>query len=289
MTEKRKFNADEEEKAEAELAAAITAAKEAPADEDISGLGGKDGHAVLHFEIKPSTAPAQYANQKLPSEKPLVFFYLAIRGLGETPRLLLAEAGVEYTHLASPMNEPQSLSLEWRERSPNGLTPTISGFGIPRSAPVAQSSTIVRFLGRRLGMEGEDWLRADTLFFTAKDMAGKKSQVLEGSGEDGAKDASALARRCLAMLADMPDPADDGSAINYGQMQLFNFLSGCDESKPGCVASLLPELDAFTKAMAARPRIADYLASNMRFPNVNESYQYVGGPLSRAHFRGAKS
>ena len=81
---------EDEETAEAEIAAAIAAAKSAPADEEIGGLG--DGTAMVHFEVK-GTPAKQYKSGQKRGEKPLVFLYLCIRGLGETPRMMLAEAG----------------------------------------------------------------------------------------------------------------------------------------------------------------------------------------------------
>ena len=87
---KRSFEADEDA-AEAEIAAAIAAAAAADADEEISGLGS--GSAMVHFEVPGAAAP-QYAKLgagRKAGEKKLVFMYLCIRGLGETPRLMLAE------------------------------------------------------------------------------------------------------------------------------------------------------------------------------------------------------
>ena len=199
MSMKRKADADEDA-AEAEVLAAIEAAKAAPADEKLAGLGS--GSAMVHFDIKGSKCK-QYKDPKQRGEKSLVFLYLCIRGLGETPRMMLAEAGAEYTHLASPMGEEQAVSCEWRKRSPNGLTPMLSGCGVPRAAPISQSRTIVRFLGSRLGMAGEDelaGLRADTLYETAKDLAGKSEEVLAGESSDGAKGARATAASTCARI-----------------------------------------------------------------------------------------
>ena len=276
----------EEDAAEAEIAAAIAAAKKAPLDEEISGLG--DGSAMVHFEVE-GTPCKQYRQARQRGEKPLIFLYLCIRGLGETPRLMLAEAGQEYTHLASPMGEEQALSCEWRKRSPNGLTPTLSGLGVPRAQPLAQSATIVRFLGRRLGMAGEtelDGLRADVLFETAKDLKSKKGEII-GTAADataGAKGPASTAERIMAMLGEMADPADEDAALNFGQIELLNLLFECDEAAPGCVKSLSPQLDAFRAAGAARPRIARYLSSPLRFPRFDAGYKYTSGPVKRSAF-----
>ena len=38
--------------------------------------------------------------------------------------------------------------------SANGLLPVMSGLGVPRSTPLCQSSSIIRFLAARYGMQG---------------------------------------------------------------------------------------------------------------------------------------
>merc|ERR1711879_335857 len=100
---KRKAD-DEDDIAETELAAAIAAAKTALADEEIDGLGS--GASSLHWTVRhDGPPPKQYKVGPQPGEQPLVFAYLAIRGLGETQRLLLAEAVAEYVNFAFTMAE----------------------------------------------------------------------------------------------------------------------------------------------------------------------------------------
>ena len=342
---KRKVEEDEDA-AEAEVAAALAAAAAAPPDEEIGGLG--DGTAMVAFEI-PGQKVKQYQAGRQSGEKSLILMYLCIRGLGETPRLMLAECGAAYTHLASPMGEPQAVSCEWRKRSPNGLMPMMSGLGVPRAKPISQSATICRYLAARFGMMGAtelDRARADTLYETAKDLKGKTGEIV-GTAEDateGAKGPTALATCIAAMLegarkavprtvqlyqvtrpqvdrrgvkstslstaprlpppaaptkyststyppcfapriAEMPDPADDSAALNYGQMELLNLLMQCDETSPGCVRKLHPSLEGFRASGVARPRIAAYLASPMRFPTfVSPTYRYTDGPVKRSSF-----
>jgi len=244
---------------------------------------------MVAFEI-PGQKVKQYQAGRQSGEKSLILMYLCIRGLGETPRLMLAECGAAYTHLASPMGEPQAVSCEWRKRSPNGLMPMMSGLGVPRAKPISQSATICRYLAARFGMMGAtelDRARADTLYETAKDLKGKTGEIV-GTAEDateGAKGPTALATCIAAMLEEMPDPADDSAALNYGQMELLNLLMQCDETSPGCVRKLHPSLEGFRASGVARPRIAAYLASPMRFPTfVSPTYRYTDGPVKRSSF-----
>jgi len=283
---KRKADEDEDV-AEMELAAAIKAAAEAPADEEIGGLG--DGTAMVHYEVV-GECPPQYKPGRQKGEKYLVLIYLCIRGLGETPRMMLAEVGASYTHLASPMGEDQAVSCEWRKRSPNGLTPMLSGLGVPRSQPLSQSGTIIRYLAGRYGMAGEselDVARADCLYQTVKDLGAKKSEIIEvaDAPTEGAKGPSVTAATIGAMREAMPDPSDAAAALNYGQIELLNLLLDLEEQAAGCVKALSPALDAFRAAGAARPRIAKYLASPLRFPAIVPGYRYKAGPVKRASFK----
>jgi hypothetical protein len=365
-------NDAEEMKAEAELQAALAAAAAAPPTERIGGLGEPGTRAMIAFDVKGVTPrPAQYAfadGGPRPGEKPLVLIYLAIRGLGETARLLLAEAGAAYTHLASPMGEPQHVACEWRQRSPNGLCPMLSGLGVPRASPISQSGTIVRFLSRRYGLAGRtelDGLRADVLYETAKDLAKCEDEIREMARgcvlDSGAKGPAALAGRIEKQLEIMPSPSDGAAALNFGQIevggtrrpitfampslactdathpspptsptphpppslteteyfftrrpacpmphapcpihanaraQLFTLLVRLDEYQPGLVGQLSPKLEAFRAAAAARPRIAAYLSSALRFPPTcaelgkrpgpgGWDYGYAEGRKQRATF-----
>ena len=129
-------------------------------------------------------------------------------------------------------------------------------------------------------------LRADVLFETAKDLKSKKAEIV-GTAADattGAKGPTATAENLAAMLDDMPEASNADAALNYGQIELLNLLIECDESEPGCVGKLSPALDAFRAAGAARPRIAEYLASPLRFPAIVPGYRYKAGPVKRSYF-----
>ena len=154
-----------------QIAAATKAAAVASQDNEVSGLGNSD--AVLHLKSNYSSLKTQYnTGIDESSEKPLLLTYFTVQGLGEVPKLILAEAGMPYEFIGIIGSEDQSLAMEWRSRSPNGLLPILSGAGIPRSSPISQSGAIIRFLARRLGMDGGDVVassRVDVLYETAKD------------------------------------------------------------------------------------------------------------------------
>lgn len=232
-----------------------------------------------------------------PAKKKLVLTYFAIQGLGEVPRLILAETGMAYESIAALGGEDQSIAMEWRSRSPNGLLPMLSGAGIPRSSPISQSGAIVRFLAKRLGMDGKDVLAstgADVLYETAKDLGGKTEVISSANPEKEysvAKGPFATGKRIEKMLVNMADPKDEGAALNYGQIQLLNVLLKCEVQRNGCVKENLGGvLDDFRINMENRVGLKAYLNSTARFPFTNgelggEGYTYSTGPLKRGEIK----
>jgi len=282
----------EESAAEAELVTARDLAEQAlksSPDEQITGLiiGGQPGNP-LHFSVQGSNA-SQYNNALAAGEKPLVLTYFAIQGLGEVPRLMLAEAGAAYSHLAMVGNEHAAAAAEWRKRSANGLLPVMSGLGVPRSTPLCQSSSIIRFLAARYGMQGSGQTAknaADVLFETAKDLHKHQADVVAMGAkevEGNAKGPWALAIRLESMIAAAPSVADPDAALTYGQLQLLHCLMMMEELKPGCVEHLSSKLEQFRAAAIQRSRIAKYLSSAVRFPSQDAQYNYKSGPIARKH------
>lgn len=299
---KRKFNTDrtvdqvDETKADAELIKATQAASSASPEELITGLGASQ--ATFYLKSKPTTTKLQYKTfSSNDDDKPLLLTYFAIQGLGEVPKLMLAEAETPYECIACMGGEDQSLALEWRTRAPNGLLPTLSGAGIPLSTPISQSGTIIRFLAKRLGMDGEgdaySSSMVDVLYETAKDLNGNKKEIAAVYPDPTAKDYSvakgpfATGKRLEKMLKGMSDPKDDNTVLNYGQIQLFQVLQCCEEWRSGCVKENLgEELDVFRLNMENRSGLKEYLNSSARFPLTKgeqggEGYVYANGPLKR--------
>ena len=246
----------------------------------------------------------------VPGSKPsdLILTYFAIKGLGEVPRLLLAEADVAYISVAVQGGEPPDVVGDWRAKSPNGLLPIATGLGVPRSSPISQSSSIIRFLARHFKLDGGDdeagKVRADVLFETAKDLGAKASEVVEATGAGDAETAAAkeaavakgpfaLALRLEALVA--PDPhrihcyRDDETPVTYGHLQLFRELAKI-EAKGGDLSRLSLALAAFKEHVANRKRIKAYLASPLCFPDTfgeigqEGGYAYASGPKKRSEF-----
>jgi len=288
---------DDEKKAEQEIETAIKASKAVSPDDIVSGLGPSDG--IIHIQYRPSKSPSQYKTSQLQDEKPLILTYFAIKGLGEVPKLMLAECGAHYDQIGVVGGEDQSVAMEWRKRSQNGLLPIMSGLGIPRATPISQSGAIIRFLADRFGMKGRsvhEAAMADVLYETAKDISDKVETVCSLNPEKDhsvAKGPFALAFRVVKMLESMPNPADGDAAVNFGQVQLFYVLMRCEARRTGCVKENLGEsLENFRLAMEKRSGIESYLKSKSCFPFTkgelgSKGYIYSSGPLRRGDITSA--
>lgn len=240
---------DDEKVAEFEIRAAREASINAPTGGTVTGLGPST--APLYLKIRPTHKPRQYSagpsakprNGNAEEEKPLLLTYFAIPGLGEAIRILLAEVGADYDHLAVVGGELQALAADWRARSPNGLLPTASGWGVPRAHPIGQSGAVLRYLARRCGLKGRtepEAARADALYECAKDMGRHEDEI---SAEDPERDMAAYklpfaaAARVEKTLSGMPDPSDRDAALNFGQIQLFALLRKCEIRRGGVRSS----------------------------------------------------
>lgn len=276
----------DERAAEAEIAAAVAASRSAAAAADaqpVTGLGPSP--APLYVEVRPAHKPAQYPGAVTSEgEKSPLLTYFAIPGLGEAIRLLLAEIGADYDHLAVAGGEEQAVAAEWRARSPNGLLPILSGWGVPRSEPIGQSGAILRHLAKRCGLAGSndvDAARADALYECAKDLGGHAELI---SSKDPEKDMTSYklpfvhAGRLEKMLTRMADPSDHDAALNFGQIELYNVLRKCELRRAGCVGENLSEaLDGFRKSVESRPGIASYLKSGASLPFTKGELGQEGG------------
>ena len=79
--------------------------------------------------------------------RPLELVYLTMRGLAEVPRLILEEAGLPYI---GSYHGRESFKL-LKPTLPLGRVPVL----LDNGEVIAQSSSIVRFLARKTGLDGK--------------------------------------------------------------------------------------------------------------------------------------
>ncbi|GJD50044.1 hypothetical protein OPKNFCMD_2780 [Methylobacterium crusticola] len=214
-----------------------------------------------------------------------LFYWPGIQGRGEFVRLALEEAGAPYVDVA-------------RE---DGTGPMMAGLDEPPRPPFAppylrdgdlvigQSAAILLYLGPRLGLVGEgeaDRIWTHQIQLTIADAVAEahdthhpiaSSLTYEDQRPEAARRAADFrAARIPKYLAWCErvleaNPAGPrwlvGAAPSYADLSLFQLVEGLAYAFPKATERALaraPKVVALHKAVAARPRIAAYLASERR-------------------------
>lgn len=224
-----------------------------------------------------------------------LFYWPTIQGRGEFVRLVFEEAGLPYVDVGRrPEGEGggRAAILKLLEDDLAGMPP----FAPPvlRVGPLrlAQTALICRYVAGKGGLlpPGEDdrW-RADALMLTVMDMvveAHDTHHPIAKSLYYEEQQAEALRRtptfielripklmgyfeRVLRTNAAGKGQALVGGAFSYVDLALFQLVAGLSYALPRSMAAIAPRLPrvmALHAAVAARPRIAAYLASPRRLP-----------------------
>lgn len=218
-----------------------------------------------------------------------LFYWPSIQGRGEFVRLALEEAGAEYVDVA---------------RAPGGmvrLAEVLDGHGErPPFAPpflrdgdlvVGQTAAILMYLGPRLGLAPDDeagrlWLHQIQL--TIADLVAEAHDTHHPVGADlyyedqqpeAARRAEGFRTTRIPAFLDWLEqilarnPAGPGhlvgAALTYADLSLFQVVAGLRYAFPRATERALartPRVLALHDAVARRPRIAAYLASERRLP-----------------------
>jgi glutathione S-transferase len=223
-----------------------------------------------------------------------LFYWPTIQGRGEFVRLVFEEAGLPYVDVA---RQPPSQG----GGVPALLKLLADGAGMPPFAPpvlrvgdfrIAQTALICRYVAARGGLlpanEDDRW-RADALMLTLMDLVVEahdihhpiaKSLYYEEQKPEAVRRAAnfraerlpkALGyfERVLAANAAGAGKLLAGNALSYVDLALFQYVAGLSYAVPNALAALTPRVPrvmALHAAVAARPRIAAYLASPRRLP-----------------------
>ncbi|ACL61484.1 glutathione S-transferase family protein [Methylobacterium nodulans] len=218
-----------------------------------------------------------------------LYYWPGIQGRGEFVRLALEEAGADYVDVA--------------RRPDRGGIGALSGLlaeGGPRpsfACPVlkdgdlliGQTAAILLYLGPRLGLVGEseaERIRTHQLQLTVADAVSEahdthhpiaSSLYYEDQKPEAARAAKIFREERLPaflgwfehVLATNPaGPAClVGARLSYADLSLFQLVEGLRYAFPRATARVLaatPKLAALHAAVARRPRIAAYLASDRR-------------------------
>jgi len=223
-----------------------------------------------------------------------LYYWPGIQGRGEFVRLPLEEAGADYVDVARErggMNAMMALLAGTRIARPPFAPP----FLMAGKQVIAQTANILLFLGPRLGLApkaeaGRLW--AHQLQLTVADFVQEIHDTHHPvSGGLYFEDQKPAARRRAEAFRRERAPkflgyfeqvlarnsAGDrwlvGGRLTYADLSLFQIVAGLRYAFPRAMARLEkkhPRVVALHDRVAARPRIAAYLASDRRIPFNND-------------------
>jgi glutathione S-transferase len=224
-----------------------------------------------------------------------LFYWPGIQGRGEFVRLAFADAGVAYDDVG---RRPESsgggvaaiealLAGGGRWLAPLG--PPVLRHG---KVVVAQTAAILQYIAPRIGVVPDDEasrLRAHQIQLTIADLVAEAhdthhpisvSLYYEDQRPEAVRRAAAFVRERIPKFLTYLDRALDsnrpgrgrwlvGSRCSYVDLSTFQIVAGLRYAFPRAMRrheSRFPRLVALHDAVAARPRIAAYLASDQRIP-----------------------
>jgi glutathione S-transferase len=221
-----------------------------------------------------------------------LYYWPSIQGRGEFVRLALEEAGADYIDVARRKGGMAKLErlLDNRRVKHPPFAPPFLRWG---ALLIGQTANILLFLGARHGLApkneaGRLWVHQ--LQLTIADLVGEAHDVHHpiASGlyyEDQKREAkraaeSFIAERIPKYLAYFETVLERGrgsylasARLSYADLSLFQIVEGLRYAFPHTMRRLqkkIPRVIALRDRVAARPRIAAYLASDARI-SFNEN------------------
>jgi glutathione S-transferase len=217
-----------------------------------------------------------------------LYYWPGIQGRGEFVRLALEEAGADYTDVArtkAGMAKLERFLDSARVKHPPFAPPFLKSGDLI----VGQTANILLYLGPRLGLApkneaGRLWVHQ--LQLTIADLVDEAHDVHHPIAsslyyEDQKREAKRAAKHFIAeripkFLGYFEDvlqrngkraPYLAGARLSYADLSLFQIVEGLRYAFPRAMRreeKKLPRVVALHDRIAARPRIADYLASDKR-------------------------
>lgn len=223
-----------------------------------------------------------------------LYYWPDIQGRGEFIRLALEEAGAEYIDVArKPITEGGGIPalLAFFDRRDVAHPPFAAPFLKDGEVVIGQTAAILLYLGGRLGLaphDETDRLWVHQMMLTISDLVGEAHDTHHPtSGELYYEDQKPEALRRSEHFRDerMPkflgwfekillrNPQGAahlaGATVTYADLALFQVVEGLCYAFPRSSAKALsrvPHVVALRQAIARRPRIRAYLASERRIP-----------------------
>jgi len=228
-------------------------------------LDGASSWGTLHAMAKPT------------------LIYFASRGRAEIIRLVLADAGVEYEeHLVGKGTPPKKgRPTDFEELKATGLLPfeALPVWEEPDGFRLAQSHAILGHLARGHGLYGataRETALCDQMLGVVDDVRGELRKVAAAEASKRPAVREELAARGLPRWMGYIDRVlagnggGEGFSVGAGptvaDLALYFLLEVMRDNEFGAAIDRHPRLVGLTSRIAARPRIAAYLASPARHP-----------------------
>jgi len=201
----------------------------------------------------------------------IVLEYFPTRGRAEYIVLILEEAGVPYER--RNMIDRSNLKVD-KDAYPFGQVPRL----IDGSLNLVQGYTICRHLARKFNLYGstlEEHAKADEIADAGEDLRSQYYEAIYTSGDFDAE-VRAFAASSPGILAGLEYLLSKnngghgyfvGAGVTYADFIIFEMLDIIPKLLPNHLDAY-PLLKAFHARVAARPKIAAYIASGKR-PQVN--------------------
>jgi len=223
-----------------------------------------------------------------------LFYWPTIPGRGEFVRLVFEESGLPYVDVGRmPENQGggRSAIVRMLEDAGAGMPPLAPPILRHGDLRISQTAVICRYVSGQGGLlpepEADRW-RADALMLTIMDMLVEahdihhpvgKSLYYEDQKPESLRRAELFRKerlpkalgyfeRVLAANA-AGNGVVVGQSLSYVDLALYHYIAGLLYAVPLRMATLaptVPRLMALHRTVAARPRIAAYLASPRRIP-----------------------
>jgi len=217
-----------------------------------------------------------------------LYYWPGIQGRGEFVRLSLEEAGATYVDVARSNGGVASMMAHLGSNPAGGaLRPFAPPFLQHDDLLIGQTANILAYLGPRHGLVPADEasrLQASQIQLTIADLVLEAHDVhhpiasslyYEDQRKEAARRATFFVRDRIpkylgwleGLLARKGAPFFFGSDISYADLSAFQLVAGLTHAFPRAMKQLapqIPRLRALHDAVAARPRIAAYLASPRR-------------------------
>jgi len=214
-----------------------------------------------------------------------LYYWPGLQGRGEFARLVLEDAGAEYVDVGREKGGMAKL-MSALERGLDGVIPFAPPFLRAGKVVLAQTANITRYLGEQLGLAPrteQGRLAASTIALTIADLVSEVHDTHHPTTPAKAYESQKAAAKLRAKafreerLPKFTGWLDDilkrngktlvGRTISYADLSAFQVVSGLEYAFPNAMKKQRKKrLYELRDRVAARPRLAAYLASPRRVP-----------------------